>query len=267
MADSSAHDRPSMAEKTVTILAELAATPEPLTLSQLMRRTGFAKTTTHRLLSELLSDGLVRRGDGRYRLNTAVSWLAAPIDERIYRVRRLRSRLLPHLIDLYEKTHQTVNLGALYCDEVVYVERIYGHNRVHSRSDGTDRAPAHLTAAGRLLLAYEPSPHSHLPDQALRPGDAHPEPVHDLEVELSCIRRDGVAFSFGDLTHGVHCVAAPVRDRAGRPIAAVALAGPGRVLDPERFAPVLRRTAHAMSVAARGAARQKSVRRHRRSAL
>jgi DNA-binding IclR family transcriptional regulator len=268
LADSS-NDRRSTVEKATTILAELAAAARPLTLSQLTRRTGFAKTTTHRLLRELLADGLVRRNETCYRLNSGVSWLAAPIDERIYRLRRMRSVLLPHLIDLYEKTRQTVNLATLHSDEVIYVERIYGHNRVRSRSDGTDRAPAHLTAAGKLLLAYQPYPHrDHPAESAPRRGTTRStETEQDLEVELSGIRREGVAFSFGDLTPGVHCVAAPVRDRTGRPIAAVALAGLAREVDPVRFAPLLRRTAHAMSLVARVPVRQKTARRSRRSPL
>ena len=264
MTDSSTNDRRSTLEKATTILAELAAAARPLTLSQLTRRTGFAKTTTHRLLGELLADGLVRRDETRYRLNTGVSWLAAPIDENICRLRWLRPAFLPHLIDIYEKTRQTVNLAVLHGDEVIYVERIYGHNRVRSRSDGSDRASAHLTAGGKLLLAYQPQPHAHLAKPATtRDTDAE----RDLEVELSGIRREGVAFSFGDLTPGVHCVAAPVRDRTGHPIAALALAGLAREFDPVRFASMLRRTAHAMTLAAHGPVRQKTTRRNRRSAL
>lgn len=231
MADSSsATRRRSTVEKATAILAELAAAASPLTLSELARRTYLPKSTTHRLLGELLADGLVRRCETRYWLASGVNWLAAPIDDGIYRLRQLRSRLLPHLIDLYEKTRQTVNLSVMRFDEIVYVERIYGHNRVASRSDGTDRAPAHLTAAGRLLLSYQ---------------------QQNLATELSAIRRAGVAFSFADLTPGVYCAAAPVRDRTGRPIAAVALAGSAPQFDPLRFAPLLRRTAHAMSLVAR----------------
>lgn len=257
MADNSTNDRRSTVEKATAILAELGVAGRSLTLSQLTRRTGLAKTTAHRLLGELLADGLVRRYETRYRLNTGVSWLTAPIDERIYRLRRLRSVLLPHLLDLYEKIHQTVNLAVLHCDEVVYIERIYGHNRVPSRSDATDRAPAHLTAAGKLLLAYQAAPHSHRTEPT-RDMTHNPGLRPNLEAELSDIRNEGVAFSFGDLTPEVHCVAAPVRDRTGRPIAAVALAGRAREFDPWRFPRVVRRTAYELSTVARAPARQKA---------
>jgi DNA-binding IclR family transcriptional regulator len=257
MADSSATDRRSTVEKATKILAELAGAATPLTLSELARRTNLAKTTTHRLLSELLADGLVRRCETRYRLDSGVSWLAAPIDERVYRLRQLRSWLLPHLIDLYEETRQTVNLAVVRFDEVIYVERIYGHNRVASRSDGTDRAPAHLTAAGKLLLAYQPDRHNYSTKPVPRTSGAE----HDLETELSGIRRQGVAFSFADLTPGVHCAAAPVRDHRGRPIAAVALAGSALEFDALQAIPLLRRTAHAMSLVARRPVRSRASRR------
>jgi DNA-binding IclR family transcriptional regulator len=260
LGDSSTNDRRSTVEKATTILAELAIAAMPLTLSQLSRRTGIAKTTTHRLLGELLADGLIRRHEMAYLLNNRVSWLAPPIDEGICRLQRLRPGFLPHLIDLYEKTRGTVNFAVLRCEEVIYVERIYGHNRVRSRSDRSDRAPARLTAAGKLLLAHlaKPAPRG---DSAESAG-AEP----DFEDELERIRSEGIALSFGDLTSGVCCIAAPVRDRTGHPVAAVALAGLAPEFDPMQFAPAVRRTAHALSLVARGPAWPKSTRRHWRSA-
>ncbi len=240
----------SMAGKATAILAELATAPSSLTLSELARRTGFAKTTTYRLLGTLLEGGLVRRNGTHYRLNDKVSWLVPPADHRISRIRRLRRGLLPHMVGLYETSRQTVNLAVPRDDEVVYVDRIYGRNRVASRSDGVDRAPARLTAAGRLFLAYRPHP------GPIAPEPAHGGPVrangHGLESVLAGIRREGVAYNYGDLTAGVYCVAAPVRDRRGEVIAAVSLAGRAREFDPVRHAPLLRRTAYAMSVVACG---------------
>jgi DNA-binding IclR family transcriptional regulator len=237
--------------KATRILGELACAGRPLSLSELARRARLPKTTTYRLLGTLVTGGLVRRFGTRYLLDDQVSWLATPIDERIRQVRRLRCGWLPHLIDLYELTRQTVNLAVLRCDEVVYVERIYGHNRVASRSDGSDTAPARLTAAGKVLLAYQLSPDPIVLTTLQRGSSSGPAAGHDLETELTAVRSEGLAYSHADLSPGVHCVAAPVRDRAGRVMAAVAVAGMDRSFDPVRTAPALRRTAYAMSLAAR----------------
>jgi DNA-binding IclR family transcriptional regulator len=223
-------------EKATNILAELAGAATGMPLSEVTRRTGLPKSTTHRLLVLLTDCGLVRHGATGYQLDGGAWWLAAPVDERVLRILRLRRRLLPHMIDLYEMTRQTVNLSVLCDGDVVHVERIYGHNRVASRSDGVDEAPASQTAAGRLLLALQP----------------HPAPWPDLENILSAIRREGVAISYADLTPRVHCAAAPLRDRAGHPIAAIAVAGRAPGFDPGWAMPLVRRTAHAMSVAIRG---------------
>jgi DNA-binding IclR family transcriptional regulator len=220
---------PGMVTRSVALLTELGAAA-PATLSELARRTGLPKTTTYRLLGLLQAENLVKRSGNQYRPGTRLTRLAAPATA--WQLSHLRPQFLPHLIDLYEATRQTVSLAVLEDDEIRHVERIYGHNRVRSPSDGTGRAPARRTAAGKLLLAWQP-------------GSA-------LAGEPSRIRQDGIACSYGELAPGVCCVAAPVRDPRGVVITAITVASRPADFDPARTSPHLRHAAHAITRALRG---------------
>src|SRR6185295_7275315 len=115
---------------TSRVLAVLAAF-EPgrplLTLTEIAQRAGLPLTTAHRLVGELARWGALERGpDGRYRVGLRL-WEVATLAPRGL---GLREAALPFLEDLYEATHQNVQLAVLDGAEVVYLERIPGRETV-----------------------------------------------------------------------------------------------------------------------------------------
>ncbi|MGW2633384.1 IclR family transcriptional regulator [Streptomyces chattanoogensis] len=222
------------------ILAELAEAAAPLSLAELTCRTGLPKTTVHRLLASLCSTGLVRRADLGYLLGPAASPACGPVPDRAP-LTLPRRCFLPHLVELYEKTHQMVSLCVLVGDEVVCIERIYGHDRADDGAGDVDRAPAGHTAAGRVLLAFA---------VAVRPDDGAASGA-GLERCLAGIRRRRVAVHTAACNAGVICAAAPVVGRAGRVVAAVEITGGSPAMGVTAMVNQVRRTALAISAAAR----------------
>jgi DNA-binding IclR family transcriptional regulator len=64
-----------------------------------------------------------------------------------------------------------------------------------------------------------------------------------LQRELATVRLVGSAIESEEAVLGNACVAAPIFDSAGRPVAAVSISGPPMRLRPAQRAPVVRRTA------------------------
>ncbi|WP_411120161.1 IclR family transcriptional regulator [Streptomyces sp. 058-1L] len=210
---------PGAAEKVLLLLesfTRLTAAGTPPTFTDLVIAGGLARTTTHRLLSLLVRRQVVCYVGGTYLPGPALSELAEaalglPVD-------RLRARLLPYMVDLYELTHQTVNLAVLRGPDVVLIERVRGSRRPSLHLP--DRVPAHSTALGRALLA---APH---PVAAALSGAGRPE-----DRLLAEVRRQGVSTSFGELVPGVACLALPVLDEAHRPVMALSVSGWIRSMD------------------------------------
>jgi IclR family KDG regulon transcriptional repressor len=145
----------AVVDKAFTVLEAWHHRGETLGSSELARRTGLPKSTSHRLLGILEAAGLIERLSSGYQLGDRLHGFSSrftvdyPPD--------LREISLPFLQDLYELTHETVHLAVLDGIDVHCVEKVYGHRRspIRSRVDGL--LPGHSTALGKVLLAYSPA--------------------------------------------------------------------------------------------------------------
>ena len=143
----------SVTSRVLGILAAFSAQQPRLTLSEIGRRTGLPLTTAHRLVGELTEWGALERDEaGRYRIGLRL-WEVASLAPRGL---GLRERALPFLEDLYEVTHENVQLAVRDGAEAVYVERLTGRQAVALVSRVGGRLPLHATGVGQVLLAHAP---------------------------------------------------------------------------------------------------------------
>jgi DNA-binding IclR family transcriptional regulator len=215
-----------------------------LGVSELARRAGLSKSTAFRLLGVLLRNGVVERTGSDYRLGPALHQLGDHVYSPVHE--RLGALLTPFLAELYELTHETVHLAVLIDTEVLYVNKIFGHQRVRSPSRLGGRAPAYCTGVGKVLLAYN----AEAAEATLRRGlSARTERTitdpAELRAHLAIVRRDGIAFDDGEALAGLTCVAAPVFGPNGRPVAAISVSGATERFDPQAHAQALRRVCFA----------------------
>ncbi|GAB4075668.1 IclR family transcriptional regulator [Nostocoides australiense] len=203
-------DQLTAAGKTLAVLGTFTRERPSQSLSQIAKRTGLALSTTHRIVSELAVWGaLERTADGDWHIGLRL-WEVGSVCPR---GQILREAALPFMQDLYEATHENIQLAVREGTEMVFVERIAGHRSVELRTMVGLRFPLLGTAMGMVLLAYAPS---EIRDAVLAgPMDRHtPHTVTDartLRSMLAQVRRATFAVNdrqFQDSTVGV---AAPVR--------------------------------------------------------
>ncbi|UOY03179.1 IclR family transcriptional regulator [Blastococcus sp. PRF04-17] len=139
--------------KVVAVLFAFRADDQGVPLAELARRTGIAKGTLHRVVADLVDARLLDRRDDGYRLSNRVFQLGM----RASMERDLLEIATPFMEDLYERTHETVHLGVLDEDSVVYVAKIGGHRQADAPSRVGGRMPLHCTAIGKALLAWSPA--------------------------------------------------------------------------------------------------------------
>ena len=165
-----------------------------LTLSEIARRAGLPLTTAHRLVAELCAAGALERdSDGRYRIGLRL-WEIASLAPRGI---PLREAALPFLEDLYEVTHENVQLGVREGHDVLYIERIAGRRAVGVLTRVGGRFPLHASGVGLVLLAHAPErvqrevlegPLQRFTDHTIT------DPARLARI-LARVRRDGVAIS------------------------------------------------------------------------
>lgn len=195
-----------------------------MTLSEIARETGLAKSTTLRLLGALERNDAVTRIGQRYRLGPLVHELdPIPVSPAYERIRRV---LTPFLAHLFEATRATVHLATLHGDEVVYLNKLHGPRPVPSPSRIGGGLPAYCTGVGKAMLAFDEDAAARVAQEPLiKWTDTTLASADELAVELAEIRRRRRAVDLAELTPGLYCVAAPVfdDDDADRPHAAAAL--------------------------------------------
>ncbi len=209
-------------QRVLAILDCFSADRPSLSLSEISRQTDLPLTTAHRQVGELARWGaLERTEDGRYRIGLRL-WEVGALAPRSI---GLREAALPFLEDVYEATHENVQIAVLDGSEVVYVERISGRQAVHVVTRPGTRLPAHATAVGLVLLAHA------RPEQieAVLAGPLKRYTEHTvtdprrLRRTLADIRRTGYTISNRQIELVSTSVAAPIRGRGNEVVAALSI--------------------------------------------
>lgn len=248
---------PGAVDKAMTVLSELIVNNRPMRLAELTRRTGLPKSTVHRLVGILRAYDMVDQRDEAYVPGARLAQVRVPTSDAYL---KLVGRLAkPYLVDLYDATGASTSLGVLGGKEVRYVERVYGHRSIRTPSYESERAPAHCTATGKILLASSTDTLTVRQEgQALAAMTRSTITVPTaLWAELREIRRTGIAYSREEYVSGVVCAAVLVmRGTARLPPAAIAISGKASGLDLAAVSPQLLRAAFALATSIRQAMSQ-----------
>lgn len=232
------HGATSAAARIASVLDAFRDDRDALTLSELARRAGLPKTTTHRLTGELVRCGLLERAGGELRLGLKLFELGQLVPQQ----RSLRDAARPVMADLREATRHSVNLGILEGADVVYVDILAGPDspRLPTRVGG--RWPAHATAIGKAILAFS--------DAAVVQGvlDAGLARVSErtitspelLRQELDRVRESGLAYDSEESRPGLVCVASPVHGPGGGAAGALSVSGWSTTFKTDRAGPAVR---------------------------
>ncbi|MGW0840458.1 IclR family transcriptional regulator [Streptomyces sp. NPDC002787] len=215
----------SAPDRLLAVLAAFDHDHPALSLTEISRRAGLTLTTAHRLVGALTEWGALERDtSGVYHVGLRLWELAALAPRGL----ALRQIAMPYLEDLYEATHENVQLAVRDGDEVVYIEWLSGRSAVgvHIRVGG--RWPLHATGVGLALLAYGDASSQEIYCQGPL-ASFTPYTITDgprLRRVLAEVRRSGVAVSSRQVTEDALSVAAPVRGAGGAVVAAVSVVVP-----------------------------------------
>lgn len=212
---------------SIDLLELLSRQGRPLGVTEIATLMGISKAAAHGILSNLAARSFVEREalSSAYRLGRRLWELGMRAGDQM----EIKQIAREHLAALTEITGESTQLSE-YCarNEVLYLDRITSPNPVQAFIRVGGRAPAHCTATGKVLLAFQ-SPEEidavcSAPLTAYTSlTDTDPE---RLRKELQQIRETGVSLNPGEYRGEIVAVAAAIRDRTGDVIAAVSVSGP-----------------------------------------
>jgi DNA-binding IclR family transcriptional regulator len=224
----------SVLEKATQILDVVAESSDPATLTSIAQRLGQPRSSTHRLLSELVQLGLLFRvGTANYAPGPRLArWGEAA--SGVSDIVRLSKAAMVRLRD---EVGESVHLYVRQRDRRVCVSAVEGNYELRHFTEVGKPLPLSVGASGKLLLAFaDPATRAQeLQRVASAPLSPRAPSLDELTTQLDEISRTDWAMSFGEREEGLAAAAVPIRDQAGAVNAALAISGPTARLTADRF--------------------------------
>jgi IclR family acetate operon transcriptional repressor len=232
-------------DRLTALLVAIARHRDPVSLKVLAADTGLHPSTAFRILASAIENDLVERDGSHYRLGIRLLQLGS----RVASHQDLRREARPLMEALRDETGETVNLTVREGDEVVYLDRALPERMMRVEQRIGSRAPLHVTAVGKLMLAEagEAACREYARRTGL-PGYTRYSLTDEEQLvqHVSGCLRAGFAYDDEEAEAGVGCIGVLVHDRDGAIVAGLSISAP---IDRRRdeWAGALRDTAQALS--------------------
>jgi IclR family pca regulon transcriptional regulator len=207
-------------ERGLAVIRAFDARHPELTLSEVARICDLTRAAARRFLLTLTDLGYVRTDGRLFSLTPRVLELGYAFLSSV----SLPEVAEPHLERLVAEVHESSSMSLLDGGDIVYVARVpTGRIMTVAINLGT-RFPAYPTSMGRVLLAglNDEAVDAYLARATLtRLTGRTVTTAAGLRAELDRVRAQGYAIVDQELEMGLRSIAAPVRDRTGKVVAAV----------------------------------------------
>jgi DNA-binding IclR family transcriptional regulator len=203
-------------------------------VSEIARQLDVTVGTGHRILVTLVEMGFAEQNPDtrRYRPSSKVLSLAQQMRGRV----NARDRIHLHLVELVQAVRESAHLAVLDAGLVRYVDKVASDQQFGVEFRVGSRLPAHSTALGKALLAFDPEADLESVIKAAEVIDQAAAPVDRkrLSRALATVRKDGIAEDRGEFIADVRSVAAPITGRHGHVVAAIDISAPRSRFDAAR---------------------------------
>jgi len=217
--------------RAIHLLKTVVQSSDPVSLDDLSKALDLSKSTAHRILSALISEGMIKQ-DPTTRLFTAGQESLA-LSAHAIRQHDLRSLARPVLEKLALKYGETATLEIPIRTEMLILEEVLSSRLVGARAEIGTRWPMYATSSGKVTLSImrpeDLAAYMEQPRKAFTKKTLVSE--KRLLEELNQIRNDKFAVVEGELQATFSAVSAAVRNENGQAIATLSIGGPGDQLD------------------------------------
>ncbi len=243
----------SAAANAIDVLELLSRHAEPMPAAAIARDLGLPRSSVYHLLKVLHGRGYVSHypEERRYGLGQAAYELGSAYQRQAPMARIARGPMRR----LVDQVGRNAHLATLDGRDVIYLLEERAPGQPMLVTDVGVRLPAHLTASGLAMLAALPASQVRAlyPDRGAfvqRNGNG-PRSLAELRSMLARTRSDGHAREDSTVTPDLSSVAVPVVDRAGRPLAAVAVTFRSEDGTPEHVSHLVAKASYAADDVAR----------------
>lgn len=211
-------------DKGLNIFEFLIDSDEPIRIVDVAREFDIDKSSALRFLNTLERHGLAQKNplDKTYTVGARIEYWAKSLRQP----KALVDVARPYLRRLSEMTGQTSHLAIVEDDRAILIEVMPSDSVVSVRQTAGDWEPLYCTAVGKAILAHmSPVEQDKLIAQMhfRRLTEKTITSAKQLRRELDRVLEERVAFDDAENNPQVSCIAAPLLDRQGFPLASVGI--------------------------------------------
>jgi IclR family KDG regulon transcriptional repressor len=183
--------------------------------------------STHRILSSLCAHGFVSQNSKtkKYKLGLSIMKYGFLMRDSL----SYRSIARPYMLELSQKTRESVYLSARENDEGVFIDAIDSPQILKISEPIGLRLPLYVGASNRIILAFLPEKVQEDLLQKVNWNDVpslNPLTYEWIKNDLIQIRSQGHAITSGEATEGTVGIAAPIFSYENIVIGGISIAGP-----------------------------------------
>ena len=230
-------------DRVLDLVELLSDSPSGMLLRELAGESALHISTVHRLLNSLIERGYARKdlSSNRYCLTLRLFEVGCKVSGAM----DLLALARPWLDDLSDFSQEAVHLGKPDGADIVYLYKALPVQMlVRMASYVGGRNPLYCTGMGKAILAYLDSGEAEKIWKASHIRPITPRTIvsfRELTEQLSLIRQQGYAIDNEENETGVFCLAAPIFNWRGTPIAAVSISAPLARMTPDVIKRILPR--------------------------
>lgn len=215
--------------KAIKLLDLFTEDIQELSLREIASRTDVPKPTAYRLLSSLVSCGLLQKTENNsydinYKLGLKLLELGNLVSNRL----EIREIALPFMEELAQEINEVVHIVIANQNEAAYIEKVDSSRAIRLYTRIGKSTPLYIGSGPKLLLAFmEEAKQTEILGAAKLYGinDENAINKQKLYKELSAIREEGYAYSIGEQDPETTGISYPLYDYSGQVIAALTVSG------------------------------------------
>lgn len=215
-----ATERRSSITLALQVVELIADAKEPLSMIEITRSLGAPKSTSHRILANLVEDGVLERSDVDRTFRLGHRW------SRLSRAEGGHGNLVKIFFETIESSlkdfAETMQLGVRTGPDVTFVAYVDSPRPVRLACEVGRKLPLYTAATGKVLLAFAPAgiTEAVLPEALV---SMTPNTITDRDLlyrDLELTRHRGYALETQESSRNLSCISAPILDADGYAIAA-----------------------------------------------
>lgn len=212
-------------ENALDILDLLGESSRPMNATEIAQRVGGSISGVYKTLSTFVDREYLsyEQSTKQYRLHTKILRYASSIHQNEKSIQIA----LPVMIDLAEKTKETVHFGKPEGYYGVFIEKVNSPHTVAVQTRIGTRVPFNRGATSKAMMAFLPEYYfKNFCDNFLDDGTENGKKLVEEAIEVrKTVRRQGYVVTYEEVNPNVAAIAAPVFGFLNQLIGSIAIAG------------------------------------------